>query len=146
MRIQMLSDLKVYQGDPLEIVKNRSEDAIHMRHESLDEYIDAVVRRLQKEGRPKIKITGATIEDRCEALIIELVHSRLAKVFVNKVDLDRHAVRIIRRALGMSQERLAHELGVAFSSVNRWENGKNSPGSGAIIKSVERTAGDFVAA
>jgi putative transcriptional regulator len=36
-------------------------------------------------------------------------------------------VKNVRRQLGFSQEALAHALGVSFATVNRWENGKNSP-------------------
>jgi DNA-binding transcriptional regulator YiaG len=33
----------------------------------------------------------------------------------------------VRDQLGLSQEDLAHELGVSFSTVNRWENGHFRP-------------------
>ena len=36
-------------------------------------------------------------------------------------------VKEVRRQLGLSQEELAHELGVSFATVNRWENGKTTP-------------------
>jgi len=36
-------------------------------------------------------------------------------------------VKEIRTQLNMSQEHLARELHVSFATVNRWENGKNSP-------------------
>jgi DNA-binding transcriptional regulator YiaG len=36
-------------------------------------------------------------------------------------------VRALRRDLGMTQEDLAHELGVTVSTVNRWENGHTRP-------------------
>ena len=36
-------------------------------------------------------------------------------------------VKEVRRKLGLSQEDLAHELGVSFATVNRWENGKTRP-------------------
>ncbi|MFH1137743.1 MAG: helix-turn-helix transcriptional regulator [Pseudomonadota bacterium] len=29
--------------------------------------------------------------------------------------------------MALSQEELAHALGVSFATVNRWENGKTSP-------------------
>lgn len=32
-----------------------------------------------------------------------------------------------RRQLGLSQEELAHALGVSFATVNRWENGRTLP-------------------
>ncbi len=36
-------------------------------------------------------------------------------------------LKALRRQHGWSQEDLAHELGVSFSTVNRWENGKARP-------------------
>lgn len=36
-------------------------------------------------------------------------------------------VKKIRSQLNMSQEELAHALGVSFATVNRWENGKTNP-------------------
>ena len=36
-------------------------------------------------------------------------------------------IRNIRKQLGMSQEQLARELKVSFSTVNRWENEKANP-------------------
>jgi putative transcriptional regulator len=36
-------------------------------------------------------------------------------------------VRTVRQRLDLSQERFAAKLGVTFSSVNRWENGRAKP-------------------
>lgn len=36
-------------------------------------------------------------------------------------------VKAVRTALNISQEELAHALGVSFATVNRWENGKTNP-------------------
>ncbi|MBD3391230.1 MAG: helix-turn-helix domain-containing protein [Chitinivibrionales bacterium] len=36
-------------------------------------------------------------------------------------------VKQVRNKLGLSQEELAHELGVSFATINRWENGKTIP-------------------
>lgn len=41
-------------------------------------------------------------------------------------------VKEVRRQLGLSQEGLAHALGVSFATVNRWENGKTTPSRLAI--------------
>jgi DNA-binding transcriptional regulator YiaG len=46
-------------------------------------------------------------------------------------------VKEIRRQLGLSQEELAHALGVSFATVNRWENGKTNP-SKLAYKQIER--------
>ncbi len=37
------------------------------------------------------------------------------------------SVKYVRKQLGLSQEGLAHELGVSFATVNRWENRKTAP-------------------
>ena len=36
-------------------------------------------------------------------------------------------LRLLRTRLNMSQEDLARELGVSFSTINRWENNKAIP-------------------
>ncbi len=36
-------------------------------------------------------------------------------------------VKEVRMVLKLSQEDLAHALGVSFATVNRWENGKTNP-------------------
>lgn len=36
-------------------------------------------------------------------------------------------IKAIRQNLKLSQEELAHKLGVSFTSVNRWENGQTKP-------------------
>lgn len=36
-------------------------------------------------------------------------------------------IKEVRMQLGLSQEELAHALGVSFASINRWENGKAAP-------------------
>ena len=36
-------------------------------------------------------------------------------------------VKEVRRQLSLSQEGLAHRLGVSFATINRWENSKTTP-------------------
>ena len=36
-------------------------------------------------------------------------------------------IRRLRRELGMTQEELAHALGITVGTVNRWENGRFRP-------------------
>ena len=36
-------------------------------------------------------------------------------------------VKFVRMELKLSQEDLAHKLGVSFATVNRWENGNYNP-------------------
>ena len=43
-------------------------------------------------------------------------------------------IKIIRRQAFLTQEAFAKELGVAFSTVNRWESGKTHPNLSAMKK------------
>lgn len=45
-------------------------------------------------------------------------------------------IRKIRQRLFMTQEDFAKEIGVAFSTVNRWEGGKSKPNLSAM-KSIK---------
>ena len=36
-------------------------------------------------------------------------------------------VKFVRTKLNLSQEELAHKLGVSFATINRWENGNYNP-------------------
>ncbi len=36
-------------------------------------------------------------------------------------------IKYVRIKLGLSQEDLAHDLGVSFATINRWENGNYNP-------------------
>lgn len=45
-------------------------------------------------------------------------------------------IKVLRAKLGMTQEQLAHELGVSFATVNRWENGHSSP-KGIFLKALQ---------
>lgn len=46
-------------------------------------------------------------------------------------------IKSIRRQLGITQEQLAHELNVSFSTINRWENGHRVPKKLAIVYLIE---------
>lgn len=45
---------------------------------------------------------------------------------MNNLDIPE-LVRKIRQARGWSQERLAHEIGISFTTVSNWERGKRIP-------------------
>jgi putative transcriptional regulator len=53
---------------------------------------------------------------------------------------DQHRIRELRQNLNMTQENFAHEIGVTFATVNRWENGKTQPNKVAqkVLKQLER--------
>ena len=46
-------------------------------------------------------------------------------------------IKLIRQKLFLSQEEFADELGVALSTVNRWETNKSKPNLSAMKKNLE---------
>lgn len=46
-------------------------------------------------------------------------------------------IRALRRRTGLTQEKLAGKLGVAFPTLNRWENGHSKPSPLALMQ-IER--------
>jgi len=46
-------------------------------------------------------------------------------------------IKELRNKLGLTQEQFAVKVGVTFSTVNRWENGKGKP-SPLAMKQIER--------
>jgi putative transcriptional regulator len=46
-------------------------------------------------------------------------------------------VKIVRNELKITQEKLAHDLHISFSTINRWENGKNSLSKLAKLRLIE---------
>lgn len=49
----------------------------------------------------------------------------------------KDSIKIMRKKALLSQEEFASELGVAFTTVNRWENGKCEPNYKALKKLAE---------
>lgn len=45
-------------------------------------------------------------------------------------------IKYIRKVAYLSQESFAKEIGVSFSTVNRWERGKSKPNYAAMKKSM----------
>ena len=41
--------------------------------------------------------------------------------------MDGVEIRRLRKHLNLTQEEFAHEIGVTFATVNRWENRKSKP-------------------
>ena len=46
---------------------------------------------------------------------------------VDQIGFDNERIRRLRQELNMTQESFAHEIGVTFATVNRWENGRTIP-------------------
>ncbi len=42
-------------------------------------------------------------------------------------DFDGNRIKQLREDLSMTQENFAHEIGVTFATVNRWENNRTTP-------------------
>lgn len=53
---------------------------------------------------------------------------------------DRTRIRDLRLSLNLTQENFAHEIGVTFATVNRWENGRTTPNKVAqkVLHQIER--------
>ena len=49
-------------------------------------------------------------------------------------------IRKLRQELNMTQESFAHEIGVTFATVNRWENGRTTPNKVAqkVLRLMEK--------
>ena len=62
------------------------------------------------------------------------------KKTVSPPDASR-MIRAWRQRTGLTQEHLAHSLGVTFSTVSRWENGHVRP-SGLAWKALVRVAAE----
>ena len=60
------------------------------------------------------------------------------KIFKKKIGMElSEIIKTIRSELNLSQEGLARELHVGFSSVNRWENNKSKPNQIARYALIE---------
>ena len=46
-------------------------------------------------------------------------------------------IKELQTALGLTQEQFAAKIGVTFSTVNRWENGKGKPSPLAMLRIKE---------
>ena len=46
-------------------------------------------------------------------------------------------LKALRKRLGWSEETCAHELGVTYSTLNRWERGESLPKSRAVVKAID---------
>jgi putative transcriptional regulator len=57
------------------------------------------------------------------------MESGLTRTYIRqpRSEFDRARIRRLREDLNMTQENFAHEIGVTFATVNRWENGRTTP-------------------
>src|SRR3970040_320439 len=120
MKIRMSADKKFFDGTPTKIVQ-RMRETDHQTYDSLDAYIKECCLRLKVLGE-EIHVSGDEEETLCLDFLGALVARDHARLVVDSPEhVDKFAVALLRRVLGLSQERLAHEIGVAHTTVNRWE-------------------------
>ncbi len=55
-------------------------------------------------------------------------------------EFNNERIRRLRQELNMTQESFAHEIGVTFATVNRWENGRTIPNKVAqkVLRLLEK--------
>ena len=56
-----------------------------------------------------------------------LTRTYVRRTQLGRVEFDNERIRRLRQELNMTQEGFAHEIGVTFATVNRWENGRTTP-------------------
>jgi transcriptional regulator with XRE-family HTH domain len=134
MKISMLLDRRTYAGSPVDIVRKLRADAIHMKTRDIDAYVRTVVTRLRAEQQADIDLEGSSLEERCESFLAGVIRSGMAIPVFQRDHLDAAAIRVLRRARRLTQERLAALLRVSFATVNRWEAGEHLPSNTAAIE------------
>jgi transcriptional regulator with XRE-family HTH domain len=137
MKIVMALDHRTYSGTPIEIVRKLRAEAIHMKTRDTDAYMRAVVARLRAEQHAEIDLSGADLEERCESFLAGVIRAGMATPVFQRDRVDATAIRILRRARDLTQERLASLLQVSFATVNRWESSEHLPSSANTLRGLE---------
>lgn len=143
MKIVMTLDRRTYSGAPVDIVRKLRGDAIHMKARDVDAYMRTVAARLRATEQAEIELDGDSLEERCESFLAGTIRSRMALPIFQRERLDAATIRVMRRARGITQERLADLLGVAFSTINRWEAGEHLPSNAKTLGSIEEELFDY---
>lgn len=73
---------------------------------------------------------------------IALLKDEMEDKALERLDMEPSRIRDLRQRLRLTQEDFAHMIGVTFSTVNRWENGKSQPNRIALrlLVGLERKA------
>lgn len=58
---------------------------------------------------------------------IALLKDEMEDKALERLNMEPSRIRDLRQRLRLTQEDFAHMIGVTFSTVNRWENGKSQP-------------------
>lgn len=140
MKIRFADDPgKKLTGTPIDIVQ-KMRSLCHQPSETLEEYIRGACERSLILGT-KISYSGSNDEERCLLFMVSMVKDGFAKIDLDEMKSpDRFAITVIRKALDLSQERFAEQLGVSYTTVNRWERGRNQPRSMVHIRNIIKIA------
>ena len=79
MRIRMMSDGRVFQGTPKQIVEAMHYIAFGQEHCSFGEYIDCLVDQVQRLESIELKVEGDTDEEKAASLVQAMLGSGLAE-------------------------------------------------------------------
>ena len=79
MRIRMMSDGRVFQGTPKQIVEAMQYIAFGQEQRSLGEYIDWLVDQVQWLESIELKVEGDTDEEKAASLVQAMLGSGLAE-------------------------------------------------------------------
>ncbi len=74
----VMRDGRVFQGTALQIVKAMQDIAFGVEQMTLDEYIDWVVDNARRFEEVELAASGATTEERAEALVNQMIAKGLA--------------------------------------------------------------------
>lgn len=135
MKIRMITENKKYLGTPVEIVERMANDAIFLDDRSIENYLKVMGRRL-----PSLQLEGKPVETQCKALLSGLLVNGTVEIVFDHEKIDSDTIQTLRYSLGLTQEKFGSQVGVSFSTVNRWEKGISSPHTGAVINSLRQIA------
>ena len=68
--------------------------------------------------------------------MVDRRYERLTGIPIVKAPETKELIRELRKRLELTQEQCAAQLGVTFSTLNRWENGRAKP-SPLALKSIQ---------
>jgi aromatic ring-cleaving dioxygenase len=78
MRIRIVSDGRVFDGSPTQIIKQMQQIAFGKEQFTLAEYIDWLVEQTARFEGITLNVTGETEADKAQALVAELIRHGLA--------------------------------------------------------------------
>lgn len=79
MKIRMMSDGRVFQGTPKQIVEAMQYIAFGQENRTLGEYIDWLVDQVQRLESTELKVEGTTDEEKAASLVQAMLGSGLAE-------------------------------------------------------------------